>query len=501
MGVRRVFPGVLLVLLGSCVTASIPDPTPINVITLDQTVYFLTPEGESIQVAPGIYSVTEAEKNALWLSKNTGETVVRVAANEQVHEESLSHSVGWSSSGKEDQYQIVLLLPENRGLVATGSFSGIRSKGTGNPPKLTAQQLQGQLKSRLTAQPVQPTNPKLLVNPALLKPDVAFYLVDFYQYAPPFSSDPDPNHIQKIQGFFDQRDDTWYISQWDVEKEGWFYLTWNRVFPESPKPQGPFQKDVGGGIQKSGGNPQVYEPETYTEIRLKINGSWATYGTAEKKPDGDVFITPLQNKSARAMAFPWTMQLFVTTSKGKTLISAVTKVALKPVWSWFEVKLAPIVRHDRCTSCHSLGDQYAIVKYHNDRGFDLKKEWFSVYPIEPQLAQGCLTCHAPFSADWRSPKFIQGLNWTSGLPPKSICEKMTGPFTDKDGNVGPPVDLHHHFHDDPRIIWAVSDGRVPRNHPTKPVLFPGNKELFFKAVDKWIEGGKPCPKTGAMDGQ
>ena len=240
-------------------------------------------------------------------------------------------------------------------------------------------------------------------------------------------------------------------------------------------------------------------PETYADIRLKINGSWTDYGTAASQPGGSIFITPLQT-ATRQMAFPWTVQLVVTTSKGRTLVSPETKVVLKTVWSWFEVKLAPIVRYDRCTSCHSLGDKYAIVKYHNDRGFDLEKNWFSVHPIEPQNPSGCLTCHAPFSADWRSPKFIQKLNWTAGLPPQAICERITGPFIDYQGKVGPPVDLYHHFHDDPRIIWAVSDGRVPRNHPAKPVLFPGNKELFFRAVDEWINGGKPCPKTGAMDG-
>lgn len=70
MAVRRVFFGALLTLLVGCVTASIPESTPVNVVTLDRPVYFLTPEGEPIQAEPGTYAVTEAEKNAVWLSND-----------------------------------------------------------------------------------------------------------------------------------------------------------------------------------------------------------------------------------------------------------------------------------------------------------------------------------------------------------------------------------------------------------------------------------------------
>jgi hypothetical protein len=94
-----------------------------------------------------------------------------------------------------------------------------------------------------------------------------------------------------------------------------------------------------------------------------------------------------------------------------------------------------------------------------------------------------------------SPKFIQGLNWTKLTSPKAICEKITGSFTDKNGKVGPPLDLYDHFHNDDRIIWAVSYGGVPEDRPSKPVLFPGDKETFLKKIDKWLGMGKPCPKT------
>jgi len=209
----------------------------------------------------------------------------------------------------------------------------------------------------------------------------------------------------------------------------------------------------------------------------------------------------IQPGHAQGIPLPWNVTLFVTTQSGKTLTSPTTRIVVKYINSWFERTLAPIFRHDRCISCHSVGDQHAIVKYHNDRGFDLKAAWISKYPIEPQTPQGCAICHHPFSVDWRSPKFIQGLNWTKLTSPKEICEKVTGPFTDKNGNVGPPLDLHHHFHNDDRIIWAVSNGGVPKDRPKKPVLFPGDKETFLKKIDKWLALGKPCPKTAAMDFQ
>ena len=59
-------------------------------------------------------------------------------------------------------------------------------------------------------------------------------------------------------------------------------------------------------------------------------------------------------------------------------------------------------------------------------------------------------------------------------------------------------ELHAHFHDDPRVVWAVSSGWIPANGQGKgqgfiPTAPPHNMQAWFQLVDKWIDGGFPCP--------
>ena len=66
-----------------------------------------------------------------------------------------------------------------------------------------------------------------------------------------------------------------------------------------------------------------------------------------------------------------------------------------------------------------------------------------------------------------------------------MCAKVTGPFTNKDGVTGAPFDaqtFQHHFHDDPRILWAVSDGMTPFGNDLD-VPLPDNLNAWFNKVD------------------
>ena len=464
-----------------------------TVVTIDKALHFLSPEDTDALVAPGIYEVEAAGVDSLWLFQSGDSAPHLIQAVPTTHEEPLEESVVVILSEGEDIQSLLLLLPNGKGFEASGSYSGIRSKRAVDRPTINPKERTFQIRSRLKGITKNSNNPRIRITKKPFIEMEQLELVKLWRYSPPYATLTEK--LEKLQGSFDQRDSKWRIPIWDVDMDSAFYFEWKRNF-------------IPTGTTRDGSMSRKDKAELlapYSQVRLRINGKWVEPGPGlDQKPGGGLFMAPLlviHPNHSKGIPLPWNVKLFVTTKSGKMLVSPTTKIVVKYINSWFERTLAPIFRHDRCISCHSVGDQQAIVKYHNDRGFDLKAAWISAYPIEPQTPQGCATCHHPYSVDWRSPKFIQGLNWTKLTSPKEICEKVTGPFTDKNGNVGPPLDLHHHFHNDDRIIWAVSNGGVPKGRPKKPVLFPGDKETFLRKIDKWLAMGKPCPKTAAMDFQ
>ena len=462
-------------------------------VTFEKALHFLSPEDTDEQIVPGTYEVEAAGVDSLWLFPSEVSAPHLIQAIPTTHEEPLEEPVVVMFSEGEDSHRLVLLLPDGKGLEVSGSSSGIRSKRAVTRPTINPKERTSQIRSQLKVITQNLNQPRVAMTKKLFMEMEQLELVKLWRYSPRYSQLTDT--LEKLQGLFDQRDSKWYIPIWDVDMDSYFYFEWKRNFTST-------------GTTRDGSMSRKDQAELlapYSHVRLRINGKWVSpIPGLHRKAGGGLFMAPLlviNPSHSNAIPLPWNVKLFVTTQSGKTLVSPTTKIVVKYVNSWFERTLAPIFRHDRCISCHSVGEHQAIVKYHNDRGFDLKAAWISAYPIEPQTPQGCAICHHPFSRDWRSPKFIQGLNWTKLTTPKEICEKITGPFTDKNGNVGPPLDLHHHFHNDDRIIWAVSNGGVPRERPKKPVLFPGDKESFLGTIDTWLASGKPCPKTAAMDFQ
>ena len=101
---------------------------------------------------------------------------------------------------------------------------------------------------------------------------------------------------------------------------------------------------------------------------------------------------------------------------------------------------------------------------------------------------GSGSCHT-FVKDWRTPPFSKGINWRAGI--EEICGIVTSQLTTAES-------LHIHFHDDPRVAWAVSSGWIPGNNNGKgqgflPTAPPHNQQAWFQLVDTWIERGFPCP--------
>lgn len=103
-------------------------------IELEKTVHFLTPGGEDVVVEQGRYEVAQASE-WLHLTPVGGEKTdaILVEATPIAHEETIEVPTILSRSEQEDEYVIILLLPDGTGLEALGSYSGVRSKAVRRP--------------------------------------------------------------------------------------------------------------------------------------------------------------------------------------------------------------------------------------------------------------------------------------------------------------------------------------------------------------------------------
>ncbi len=147
--------------------------------------------------------------------------------------------------------------------------------------------------------------------------------------------------------------------------------------------------------------------------------------------------------------------------------------------SYFSKELYPTFSHERCTDCHSMGDSATVEQQHKAGGV------YGVNGLRTHEA-GCggTSCHIRVQ-DWRTPPFALGVPGR-GKSAKEICSIVTG-------HLPAAGALRHHFHDDPRVIWAVSDGWIPSGArlATAP---PHDKNAWFVLVDEWIDAGFPCPE-------
>ncbi|MCA9420084.1 MAG: hypothetical protein KC592_03635 [Nitrospira sp.] len=526
MNVSKTLGPLLLVGLLSCSHAVMEAPLPTNTITLEKAAHFQAPEGDEVTVEPGIYQMAVSGQDSLWLFGEQSKGVAYVVqAISTTHEEKVEQPTSVSLSEGEDELHVLLLLEDGKGLEAIGSYSGIQSRRAAPQKRMTPTRITQSVETRQKMGKQSTLHSQQIAKAIFTNPETVFSLADFKRQSPQIKGMPQDKLI--LQGKWNQSTatvaPTWHIPTWDVGgytpsstkpiHEAPFFLLWARAYPNTQ--QTPTGTSVGkapqGQEQMGEQGPATMKKETYTKIQLLVNGKIMSLGEIPSFPpdkislpsdplrlrsNGDVEMQP--KLDTRPSASPFTMQLRVWTSQGRILVSPLIKVEVTPVYSWFEVMLAPIFQHDRCVSCHSVGDHNAIVKYHEDR----KVVFGNIPGVKPHNPEFCNGCHGIFAADeWFSPAFLQGLNWTKATSPKQICEKATGPFTYKNGQIGPPLTLHHHFHDDPRIHWAVSDGRVPYNRPPKPVPLLNQLDTFFSMVDRWTIWNSPCPKTLYVDGQ
>ncbi len=162
---------------------------------------------------------------------------------------------------------------------------------------------------------------------------------------------------------------------------------------------------------------------------------------------------------------------------GQKPFSASFTIQRGPVLSYFTEQLYPIFQHERCITCHSLGDATSLKAQHQQSNIQLALN--ELY-LPGKAPEECKNCHV---TDWRTPHASLGIDWR-GKSANEICAIVTKRLPTPESRI-------HHFHDDPRIVWAASNGLVLGKQ--KPVPFPNNFAGFLKVVDGWIDRGGPCP--------
>jgi hypothetical protein len=111
--------------------ASVPDET--TTITLDQPVHFIGTDGSDVVADPGEYSVEAAQEWLRLIPGTERQNALLVEAQKGTHEVPVEIPIVLSTPGDEpdelDLHIVQFLNPDGTSMVATGTYSGIYSRG------------------------------------------------------------------------------------------------------------------------------------------------------------------------------------------------------------------------------------------------------------------------------------------------------------------------------------------------------------------------------------
>jgi len=120
--------------------ASVPDET--TTIMLDQAVHFIGTDGSDVVANAGDYSVEAAEKWLRLIPGTERRDALLIEAQPGTHEVKVEIPIVISTSGTEpdelDVHVVQFLNPDGTSLVATGTYSGIQSRGLGDAARQAA---------------------------------------------------------------------------------------------------------------------------------------------------------------------------------------------------------------------------------------------------------------------------------------------------------------------------------------------------------------------------
>ncbi|MGV7229236.1 MAG: hypothetical protein ACQ9IQ_11305, partial [Nitrospirales bacterium] len=111
--------------------ASVPDET--TTITLDQTVHFIGTDGSDAVADPGDYSVEAAQEWLRLIPGTERRDALLIEAQPGTHEVKVEIPIVISTPGTEpdesDVHVVQFLNPDGTSMMATGTYSGIQSRG------------------------------------------------------------------------------------------------------------------------------------------------------------------------------------------------------------------------------------------------------------------------------------------------------------------------------------------------------------------------------------
>lgn len=120
--------------------ASVPDEA--TTITLDQPVHFLGTDGSDVVAEPGNYSVEAAQEWLRLIPGTERRDALLIEAQKGTHEVKVEIPIVISTPGSEpdelDVLVVQLLNPDGTSMVATGTYSGIQSRGLFDAAKKAA---------------------------------------------------------------------------------------------------------------------------------------------------------------------------------------------------------------------------------------------------------------------------------------------------------------------------------------------------------------------------
>ncbi len=122
--------------------ASVPDET--TSITLNQAVHFIGTDGSDVVANPGEYSVEAAQEWLRLIPGTERQDALLVEAQKGTHEVKVEVPIVISTPGSEpdelDVHVVQFLNPDGTSLIATGTYSGIQSRGLFDAAKKAAAQ-------------------------------------------------------------------------------------------------------------------------------------------------------------------------------------------------------------------------------------------------------------------------------------------------------------------------------------------------------------------------
>ena len=125
---KRIIIAMICVL--GVVQANVARSEDLTTITLDEALVFAAPNGDVVNVAPGIYDLELAEAGGLKLIPPPDDAAVIVAATRSMHDLDVAEPVARVIADDEVATHVVLVLPGGEFADAVGSRGGVLGRGS-----------------------------------------------------------------------------------------------------------------------------------------------------------------------------------------------------------------------------------------------------------------------------------------------------------------------------------------------------------------------------------